>query len=209
VDTFAIDEHEVSRGQYRRCVDSGECARIDESTCQIYDGRDWDTSRQLPRPSRESEAPRTCVTRAEAAAYCAWVGTRLPTEAEWHLAAAGPENHIYPWGDTFDPERVAFLGRFDTEAGEVPHLVQTHSGRGPIAHMVGNAYEWVADDACTYDEWPAGENRCVGDGQQGVIRGGSFLSDAGGVRAGYRRFVDPEARYDTNGFRCAVSWPVD
>jgi len=207
VSTFFMERSEVSRAQYQRCVLAGSCPAIDESECDIYDGEDWGTGRELPDASTLAEAPRTCVTQGEAASYCAFIGRRLPSEAEWELAAVGKEDkRIFAWGDEFSAEHVSFLGH---EPASLDLTWSRAEGETPegLRHMSGNAYEWVAGAACPYAEWVDGAPAC--DSTNGVLRGGSFVSDGGGVRATYRRFTDPENRSDTNGFRCAQTATLD
>ena len=87
LDGFRIDKTEVTNGQYERCMEVGVCSVLG---CQ--------DERQLGGANQ----PVVCVTWIQAAAYCEWVGGRLPTEAEWEYAARGPEGSRYPWGDEFD-----------------------------------------------------------------------------------------------------------
>lgn len=212
VESFALDNREVTREQYDRCVTAGVCPMIDESQCDIFDGEDWDDGRTLPESALDDDAPRTCVTRAEAAQFCTWAGARLPTEAEWEYAArwGGWGERIFPWGTTFDADLVQFL------RSEPGHLVASAhfqwSLDGPegsatdrLYDLAGSAAEWVSDDACLYSEWPTPLAECQTGGSRGVVRGGSFASSGRGLRTTARRFMDVDVRIDTNGFRCAAS----
>jgi formylglycine-generating enzyme required for sulfatase activity len=132
-----------------------------------------------------ADHPVVLVTRADAAAFCAWLGGRLPTSAEW-TAAAGP--HTWPWGETFDPERCNCA-----EAGwgwTTP--VRAHpEGASPCGaeDLAGNVWEWVSDTRA--DGW-------------GVLRGGCHLDTAHGV-AGVRELpADPARATPTTGFRIVV-----
>ena len=137
-----------------------------------------------------ADHPVTGVSRAQAEAFCRWSGpgVRLPTGDEWEAAARGTDRRPYPWGETFDPERCACA-----ESGwgwTVP--VDAHpAGAGPFGaeQQAGNVWEWVADRGA--DGW-------------GVVRGGSYLDTAWGLRASRVQPADPERATNTTGFRIVI-----
>ncbi len=59
--------------------------------------------------SGKTNAPANGVTYYDAYAYCRAAGGRLPFETEWIAAAAGKQNRLYPWGDTFQTEGLPYL----------------------------------------------------------------------------------------------------
>jgi formylglycine-generating enzyme required for sulfatase activity len=141
-----------------------------------------------------ADHPATGLSLADAEAFCAWASeelgrpVRLPTGDEWEAAARGSDRRPYPWGETFDPERCACA-----ESGwgwTVP--VDAHpAGAGPFGteQQAGNVWEWVADRGA--DGW-------------GVVRGGSYLDTAWGLRASRVQPADPERATNTTGFRIVI-----
>jgi formylglycine-generating enzyme required for sulfatase activity len=203
LDAFWIDKFEVTNALYKKCVDAGKCSAPQESkssTRALYYGN-----------SQYDNYPAINVTWENATQYCAFAKKQLPTEAQWEKAARGTDKRIYPWGDTFDVNKLNSSegGKGDTTAvGSYP------SGASPYGalDMAGNVWEWVADwyDANYYKNSPARNPTGPTSGQSRVVRGGSWGSSATSVRAADRPSTSTGATSSVFGasssFSCSGFW---
>jgi formylglycine-generating enzyme required for sulfatase activity len=134
-----------------------------------------------------ADHPVVLVTRADAEAFCAWLGTghRLPTGAEWEAAARGEDERPWPWGHAFDATRCNCV---EAAWGFTVPVHAHPQGAGPSGaeQLAGNVWEWVSDRRA--DGW-------------GVVRGGSYLDTEHGVYAGRELAADPARATVTTGFR--------
>ena len=147
--------------------------------------------------------PMVNVTWAEAAAYAAWMGKRLPTEAEYECAMRDTlTNAIYPWGDEILASNANFgniVGR-PTSAGTYP--ATTNYGLYDIA---GNVWEWCADWYTDVLVGPVTDPTGSAVGSNKVMRGGSWVNSSVKLRCAPRYQAQPSVRYTDLGFRCAMS----
>jgi formylglycine-generating enzyme required for sulfatase activity len=159
VSAFELDRFEVTVARYRACAAAGGCdvgALLSSDDRFIADA--W---------------PMVNVTWQDAVDYCAWVGKRLPTEAEWEKAARGGDGRRWPWGNQSRADG-ANHGRLEVDAMTRTHNYVTNGGKttgwnyvadasdgaefaappGQLVwgespygafDMAGNVAEWVAD----------------------------------------------------------------
>ncbi|WP_392674365.1 formylglycine-generating enzyme family protein [Streptomyces sp. LN785] len=158
------------------------------------------------------------VSWNDAQAYCAWSGTRLPTEAEWEYAARGGlEQRRYPWGDELAPDARRMLniwqGVFPTaytgaHLGTVPVKSYRPNGYG-LHNTVGNVWEWCSDwfSADFHRSGPRSDPTGPPTGSARVMRGGSYLchdSYCNRYRVAARSSNTPDSSTSNTGFRVAA-----
>lgn len=215
VDAFFLDRTEVRVVDYARCVVAGYC-----STRRLkgyaLDGGSFTRSTKCnwEQPYREKH-PINCVSHAEAASYCGWKDSRLPSEAEWERAARGDDRRRYPWGD----EHASCLLTVMTEEGDQGCGKNLSWSAGMKAKdespfgardLAGNVREWVADwyAADYYAKAPAANPRGPSAGVKRVARGGSFGTAVSKLmRISNRESYEPNTRSIHVGFRCARTPP--
>jgi formylglycine-generating enzyme required for sulfatase activity len=136
VGSFAIDRHEVTNVQFATFLrESGYVPRVLQNFLRHWEGEDGD--RRVPTGLEDH--PVVWVSLADARAYCAWAGLRLPKEPEWQLAAGGTDGRAWPWGPEFDPARCNSRSTGTTPVTAYPN------GASPYGclDMAGNVWEWV------------------------------------------------------------------
>lgn len=160
------------------------------------------------------------VTWKDAQAFCAWVGGRLPTEAEWEWAASG--HNAFPWPETNDIHQVAntFQGHFpDTNFALDGFLTTAPVGYYPaqsngLFDMGGNVWEWCEDayHSRAYLLFPGTspvrkhDDPAFQGSPTRVIRGGSYLCEPNrceGFRISRRMRAEENAAFQHIGFRVA------
>ncbi|PYS42352.1 MAG: ergothioneine biosynthesis protein EgtB [Acidobacteria bacterium] len=153
----------------------------------------------------------------EADAYCRWANRRLPTEAEWEMAASaepsanglGLSEHKrrFPWGENSPTLQRANLDWRALGCIPVDALPAGDSGFG-CRQMIGNVWEWTASDFKPYPGFVAGTYKEYSEpwfGNHKVLRGGCWATRSGLIHNSYRNFYTPDRRDVWAGFRtCAL-----
>src|SRR4249919_3229202 len=186
---------------------------------QVF-GADW-RHPEGPHSTIEDrmDHPVVHVSWTDAQAFCAWSGTRLPTEAEWEYAARAGTSSPFPWGDELEPDGAhrmnVFQGRFprtntmaDGFAGTAPVDAFAPNEFG-LYNVTGNVWEWCADwyDPGYYAHSPLRDPPGPVGGTHRVMRGGSYLchnSYCRRYRVSARQGNEPASSTGNVGFRVAA-----
>ncbi len=126
LDDFWIDRYEITNNDYAKFIQDTQ----NDAPKYWVDGQ---------IPARLRNHPVAEMTWDQADEYCAWAGKRLPTEAEWEIAARGPYGWKYPWGN--DPDGV----RQETEGTRPVDSNPANISYYGAYYMSGNVWEWVSD----------------------------------------------------------------
>ncbi len=220
VNSFYLDIDEVKTKDYKLCnAASAQCTPATGGNCNYVMGN-----------TTRDEHSVNCVTKTQAEAYCTWKSKRLPTEAEWELAATGgrmviaANAELYPWGEAVPTaqnyvmlktrlcwDRLATCLSSDLTGG----IYETYMGApfaGGFVNLAGNLREWTSTEECTYNK---NNNTCdkAGSGKF-IIRGASFAEALIGeeiltnrfLRATWRQPQLPTDNPNNRGFRCAKTY---
>jgi gamma-glutamyl hercynylcysteine S-oxide synthase len=233
IQSFAISRTAVTNAQYAAFVDDGGYERqklwCDEAWrwCesigakhptywQFTEGK-WLRRKFDEMVQLEDQLPVLHINWYEADAFCRWAGRRLPTEAEWEMAASAEptrddrgisaHKRRFPWGDeTPTPDRANLDWR---EMGclDVRSLPAGDSAFG-CRQMIGNAWEWTASAFQPYPGFIAGPYKEYSEpwfGNHKVLRGGCWATRSHLIHNTYRNFYTPDRRDVWAGFRtCAL-----
>ena len=186
---FWMSRFEVTHAQYARFL----------AATKRPTPKHW-THKNYSAPSK----PVIGVDYADAAAYCQWVGGRLPTEAEWEYATRGTDGRPFPWGKELPDASRAVHHRdvgfgFTLPVGSAPRGVSPFG----IHDLAGNVFEWCADwyEADYYAHSPAANPPGPEKGRLRVVRGGAWISLPDACHAAARGKVPPETRSALIGVR--------
>ena len=171
---FWLGQTEVTQGAYNRVIGNS------------------------PGPSAVANLPIHGVTWDEAGTYCRVVGGRLPSEAEWEYAARARTTAAR----YADLNRVAWYS--GNSEGQVREVGQKAANGWDLYDMLGNAWEWTADWDGNYQSGESSDPHGPANGNERIVRGGSWASGPEFARGSYRGGVKPGLRNNFVGFRCVA-----
>lgn len=197
LDAYWIDQTEITNVLYATCVAADGCKPPKETKSATY-------PEYFGNPDFD-DYPVVYVSWDSATDYCAWVGGRLPTEAEWEKAARGTDGRNYTWGD--NSEITCSMANWGSCTDDTAPVGSYEASKSPygLYDTAGNVWEWVSDwyDEFYYQKSVSKNPPGPGSGEQRGLRGGAFDSLDSKVRTTYRFSAVPRAADYFIGFRCA------
>jgi formylglycine-generating enzyme required for sulfatase activity len=216
VDAFLIDPHEVTQAEFERVVKAEALPNPSH-----FQGSDlpveqvtWPQAARYCNARSRLEGLQPCYNEDTGACDFSASGYRLPTEAEWEYACRAGSGTDYSFGTT--PRSLGDHAWFAVNAAKKTHSVgRKKPNAWGLFDMHGNVAEWCHDvyDPGYYKTSPEQNPRGPDDGNEYVLRGGSWKSPADAVRSSSRLgespgFSDACLARDAIGFRCVRKPPA-
>ncbi|HJM58314.1 MAG TPA: SUMF1/EgtB/PvdO family nonheme iron enzyme [Planctomycetota bacterium] len=159
--------------------------------------------------------PVTHVNFADAEAYCAWAGVRLPTEEEYQHAVRGSGKDPYPWGDEWETGKYCGTSevRGHAKPYQVAHFEEGKSKEG-LYELSGNVWEWTSSPYIAPEKFKKNTYKVEGEkksfsprwnGNKRIVVGGSFQNPRFAARCTVRRATPRDEVTNAMGFRIAAS----
>ena len=198
LDDYWIYKTEVTNSMYAFCISVGACAPpAQEVGATLYDNPVY------------ANYPIVGVSWDMASNYCAWIGGRLPSEAQWEKAARGSQGSQYPWGNS---EASCDVGNFAGCVGALTDVTKYPDGASQygVLDMAGNVFEWVNDFYAEdyYNSAPAENPTGPDSGEFRVVRGSGYETDIDQASSAIRRPAGTGYHSRDLGFRCVVQEPA-
>ena len=206
---YLIDIYPVTKAQYRTFLDANPQWHKNNIPSVLHDGNYLDSWHGRNHPRGKADHPVTYVSWYAAMAYAQWIGKRLPTKAEWEMAARGGlHGKKYPWGDQINIDQA----NYGMHIGKTTEVSKFPANEYGIYDMVGNVWEWCLDeydDSTTHQLFAMTEvdiNELTNDylnvKSSRVVRGGSWASSERATQIAYCGWAAPNFTYYNYGFRC-------
>lgn len=206
VSGFEMYSRLVTNGEYRWCVDTYNC--VEPSSYDSVSRQNYYTD------SAFNEYPVVNIDWYKASTFCAWVGGRLPMEAEWEYAARGGQTgKRFPWGDDVNCSRANYQSNvsdsYDNESstgfcvGDTTKVDSYAPNGFGLFDMAGNVWQWVFDWHETYSASAVTDPQGPASGYAKVVRGGAFGLSGNMIRVASRFSSLPNREDNDVGFRCA------
>ncbi len=222
VSGFKMDQFEVSRAQYQKCVKANQCEKISHQ----------------PSYKTSSSLPQTMVTWFQAQKFCHWIEGDLPTEAQWEYAIRGTINTEYAWGTKLvDKKRggiqLSHISYPTNKNKPLPAQYQNsliadanpesvwEFGQFGVYHLAGNVSEWTKDATNMQKSNPSPiklskiqskkrklDNPSFDQGDARIYKGADYKVIFPRLqRASFRRAAAPDQFSENIGFRCIINNP--